>query len=74
MFFFIVNQLFILILISSLFRFEYVQNHHNQEDGHGNAEQDAQQRLSDELEAERLKEKQGKMVDEHQTEHIAEEP
>ena len=43
-----------MILISFLFRFENVQNHHDEEDGHGNAEQNAQQHLSDKFETERL--------------------
>lgn len=62
------------MLFSFLFRFEDVKNHHDQEDGNGDAEQNAQQHLSDEPDTERLEEKQREMMDEHQTQHITEEP
>ena len=62
------------MLFSFLFRFEDVKNHHDQDDGNGNAVQNAQQHLSVEPDTERLEEKQREMMDEHQTQHITEEP
>ena len=62
------------MLFSFLFRFENVQNHHDQEDGNGHAEQNAQQHLTDEPDTERLEEKQREMMDKHHAKHIPEEP
>ncbi len=62
------------MLFSFLFRFEDEHDHHDKEDGHGHAQQDAQQDLSDEPETERFEEKQCEVVDEHHEQRIAEEP
>ena len=58
----------------TLFRIEEVQDHHDEEHGNRHAQQNTQKHLPDEMEAKRLQEKQGKMMHQHQTGHIAQEP
>ena len=64
----------VLFSFSLLVGFEDVHHNHDEEDRDGNAEQDAQQDLSDEPEAEGLEEKQREMVDKHHAKRIAEKP
>ena len=62
------------MLFSFLFRFEDEQDHHDEEEGYGHAQQDAQQHLAEEPEAERLKKKQREMMDEHHEKGIPQKP
>lgn len=61
-------------LLFFLFPFKDKQDHHDEEDGNGHTQQDAQQDLSDEPETERLEEKQRKMVDKHHKKGISQKP
>ena len=61
-------------LFSLFFALEDIQDHHDEEGRNGYAEQDAEQHLADEADAERLKEKQREMVDEHHHECVTQEP
>jgi hypothetical protein len=53
------------VLFFFLFSLEDVEDHHDEENRDGYAEQDAQQYLTDKVEAERLEEEECKMMDKH---------